>query len=411
MPINDNILEEIKSNKFKSKSLDLKSAQLKWNDIYTLANAFTNNIYITFLDLTSNHIGPEGAKALATITSLKSLKIGNYNRVGDEGAEALAFSNLTSLDLTGNEIGLNGAKALAKNTTILNLNLGFNNIEDKGAEAFACNTTLSYLNLSGNQITNLAIHAFSTNTTLKSFAISNNHLDNDCVKDIVSIVNLKSLDISYNNIGPKGAEILASSLSIRCLNISNNKIGDDGIRSLSVNPNIYSLTIEYCDISEEGVKALEINTNLTFIKVEDNFLWLGRINQVVTRNLKALIERRRLFFQTLIELANDKNKPDSQSNWSRLPMFLMLHIISLIEFSAIDSIRKNPQQIHACAFFIFNNVLSMREALKESTIKKQSFKLIEKIKEDKSFFWFYPSRTLQNFDSFKDDKEIPICKF
>merc|ERR1719174_2600915 len=73
------------------------------------------------LNLRSNHLKPEGGKALApalqALTGLKSLNLsGNY--MGPEGAKALApalqaMTGLKSLDLTANDLGPEGGKALA----------------------------------------------------------------------------------------------------------------------------------------------------------------------------------------------------------------------------------------------------------------------------------------------------------
>ena len=69
---------------------------------------------LTSLDLISNEIGAEGAKAIAaSLTGLTSLNLGN-NNIGAEGTKAIAalLPGLTSLDLRGNNIGTEGAAAL-----------------------------------------------------------------------------------------------------------------------------------------------------------------------------------------------------------------------------------------------------------------------------------------------------------
>ncbi len=76
----------------------------------------------TTVDLRSNKIGAEGAKALAealkTNASLTTVNL-EGNEVGDEGAKALAEAlktnaSLTTVDLWGNKIGDEGAKALSE---------------------------------------------------------------------------------------------------------------------------------------------------------------------------------------------------------------------------------------------------------------------------------------------------------
>ena len=96
------------------------------------------NPSLTNIDLGSNHIGDEGANALA---------------------EALAVV-LTNIDLGSNHIGDEGAKGLAEalkvNTSLTHINLHKNNIGEEGAkglaEALQINNLLTDTNLRGNGI-------------------------------------------------------------------------------------------------------------------------------------------------------------------------------------------------------------------------------------------------------------------
>ena len=114
-----------------------------------LIQVFDNDSTLTELGLYSNRIGAEGAKALATAlqtnSSLSTLYLGN-NEIGDEGAQALATalhtnSSLSSLSLGYNQIGAEGAQALATalqtNKTLTKLDLWNNQIGDEGAQALA----------------------------------------------------------------------------------------------------------------------------------------------------------------------------------------------------------------------------------------------------------------------------------
>ncbi len=107
---------------------------------------------LTTLSLFRNRIGDEGAKALAQNTTLTTLDLVG-NNIGDEGAKALAQNTtLTTLYLGGNNIGDEGAKALAQNTTLTRLSLYWNHIGVEGAKALAQNTTLTELYIGGNNI-------------------------------------------------------------------------------------------------------------------------------------------------------------------------------------------------------------------------------------------------------------------
>ncbi len=100
---------------------------------------------LTTLDIRDNHVGVEGARALAANTTLTTLDI-SFNNVGDEGARALAANTtLTTLDISFNNVGDEGARALAGNITLTTLDITGNQVGVEGARALAANTTLTTL--------------------------------------------------------------------------------------------------------------------------------------------------------------------------------------------------------------------------------------------------------------------------
>ncbi|WP_339045254.1 hypothetical protein [Candidatus Mesenet endosymbiont of Agriotes lineatus] len=134
-------------------TLNISKVKLTLKDIQHLVRFLQKNSYIIQLNLFSNKIGVEGAKALAKLTNLTSLDL-RFDYIGDEGAKALAkLTNLTSLDLEFNYIGDEGAKALAKLTNLTSLDLRSNKIGVEGAKALAKLTNLTFLDLIDNEIT------------------------------------------------------------------------------------------------------------------------------------------------------------------------------------------------------------------------------------------------------------------
>lgn len=104
------------------------------------------------------------AAELASNTNLKKLDL-DYNRVGVEGAKALAMAleqntTLEKLYLDGNAIGPAGAahlaSALEKNQTLRALNIGHNQVGPTGAATLAAsikhNHSLQWLNLNFNHL-------------------------------------------------------------------------------------------------------------------------------------------------------------------------------------------------------------------------------------------------------------------
>jgi hypothetical protein len=104
---------------------------------------------VTTLLLYNNHIGDEGAIAIAEALKVNALLTSvdlRNNCIGDDGAKAIAealkvTAVVTILNLSSNKIGDEGAIAIAealKVTAVLNeLGLGNNNIGDEGAKAIA----------------------------------------------------------------------------------------------------------------------------------------------------------------------------------------------------------------------------------------------------------------------------------
>jgi len=122
------------------------------------------SLRLTSLNLYSNSIGDEGAKAIAQSESMRSLiKLDlSCNSIGDEGAKAIARSesmrSLTELYLWNNSIGDEGAKAIAQSESmrsLTELDLSCNSIGDEGAKAIAQSESmrsLTELDLSYNSI-------------------------------------------------------------------------------------------------------------------------------------------------------------------------------------------------------------------------------------------------------------------
>ncbi len=201
-----------------------KALQETFEKIDKLVN---DNTSLTWLDLSSNNIGPEGTKAIAKAlennTSLTSLDLSS-NNIGPEGTKALAKAlenntSLTSLILWKNNIGPEGAKALAKalenNTRLTSLYLWKNNIGPEGTKAIAKalenNTRLTSIDLIGNDIGPEGAKAIA--------------------KSLEKNTSLTSLNLMRNNIGPEGAKAIAKALenntSLTSLNLESNDIDDD----------------------------------------------------------------------------------------------------------------------------------------------------------------------------------------
>ena len=150
-------------------SLDLRLNHIGDEGAKAIAEALKVNPVLTILRLDGNGIGDDGAKAIAEALKvnpvLNNLDL-RFNSIGDDGAKAIAEALkvnpvLTILDLGDNKnIGANGAKAIAEalkvNPVLTNLNLRYNEIRDNGAKAIAealkVNQVLTNLDLEYNNL-------------------------------------------------------------------------------------------------------------------------------------------------------------------------------------------------------------------------------------------------------------------
>lgn len=145
MPI-DEALEIIAENS--CSEISLISEEIDDEETEVLASALQKNNTIRKVDLSNNHIGDSGAKAIAkAFTSSILLRRNN---------------TLMEINLSCNDISDMGAcafaEALEKNNTLIKLNLFGNNIGNKGAIAFIKlkmskkNDTITEIELDGNHI-------------------------------------------------------------------------------------------------------------------------------------------------------------------------------------------------------------------------------------------------------------------
>ncbi|WP_265041421.1 TomO hydrophobic C-terminal domain-containing protein [Wolbachia endosymbiont (group B) of Melanostoma mellinum] len=210
-------------------------------DINKLISFLQENKNIIELSLSSCKIGNEGAKALANsnLTNLTELDL-HRNNIGKEGAKALANSNLTNLtklDLWFNDIGKEGAKALANLTKLTQLNLADNDIGKEGAKALANLTKLTQLNLSYNNI------------------------GNEGAKALANLTKLTRLDLSYNNIGAEGVEALANGnlTKLTRLYLNDNNIDAKGAKALAESE-------KYCEFIDKITQIEGNNEPMGFCK-------------------------------------------------------------------------------------------------------------------------------------------------
>ena len=193
--------------------------------------------------------GEELAAVMCASGSLAHLDLGG-NKIGDEGAKAIAAGvaasgSLTHLELQGNEIGNEGAKALAAGVaasgSLTRLWLSSNEIGDEGAKALAAAVAVSG-SLTEIQLDGEAMPVKQLKGS-KKVSLSNKRLGSSSAIVIAKCIevngSLRKLNLYNNSIGEAGTAALASAATdgalprLRILNLAYNRLGDGGVRALA----------------------------------------------------------------------------------------------------------------------------------------------------------------------------------
>eukprot|EP00941_MAST-03F_sp_MAST-3F-sp1_P002642 g2642.t1 len=240
------------------------SKDLSLPDVYNalVSDGLYKGQILSCLDISFQHIGPDGAEKLASaLSENSSLRILNaaYNNLGPRGIFHLSkalqkHEGLQEFCIYGNAIESAGGEFIAdllrKNSSILCLDLGYNELSSSGVSKLAAtlsehNFTLEDLRLHKNDLGDSG--AFFLAEPLKSEACS-----------------LTSLDLSHNEISSAGAKeickALMSNVKLKSLHLAlgNPSIGPQGAASLAklMKKNRYLEQVS-CDFQSIGVVGIE----------------------------------------------------------------------------------------------------------------------------------------------------------
>src|SRR5437763_461824 len=110
------LLNKVRNNEYTNEVLDLPNRNIDNDGATMIANALKKNIHSKEVNLAHNKIGHEGAEALAQL-QLAQLDL-SCNEIGPEGVLALSKARIESLDLSANSIQAKGAKFFANSLYI-----------------------------------------------------------------------------------------------------------------------------------------------------------------------------------------------------------------------------------------------------------------------------------------------------
>ncbi|XP_078058256.1 NACHT, LRR and PYD domains-containing protein 3-like [Mustelus asterias] len=295
----------------KCQELSLRLNKVGDSGVKLLSAALRNpECKIQKLDLDANALtdscAEDLASALSTNRSLIDLNLGG-NKLGDSGVKLLSVAlrnpdcKIQKLHLSGNDLtdscAEDLASALSTKRSLIDLNLGENNLGDSGVKLLSValrnpDCKIQKLNLSLNELTDSCAEdlasALSTNRSLIDLNLGYNKLGDSGVKLLsVALWNpeckIQKLHLQNNDLSDSCAEDLASALSTNRslidLNLSLNKLGDSGVKLLSValrNPDckIQKLHLGFNALTdscaEDLASALSTNQTLRFLYLESN---------------------------------------------------------------------------------------------------------------------------------------------
>ncbi|MDB4931137.1 MAG: gala protein, partial [Myxococcaceae bacterium] len=214
--------------------LDLCKQGVGPDGAWAVARALAANPYVTSVMMGADHLGPEGALALAAAAAapaVDTLYLG-CNAVGVEGARALADAviaqdRIRALWIKRNELGPGGAAELAR---MLREARGLRTLDAVSNE------------LGPDGVAALCAAAAVSPSPLETLFLCGNRAGVDGARRLADLIarrpSLRAVFFAGNAVGDEGARLLAAALrhapGLRVLGLSSNDIGPDGARALAL---------------------------------------------------------------------------------------------------------------------------------------------------------------------------------
>ncbi|XP_078060382.1 NACHT, LRR and PYD domains-containing protein 3-like isoform X2 [Mustelus asterias] len=276
----------------KIQKLDLYGNDLTDSCAEDLASALSTNRSLIDLDLGGNKLGDSGVKLMSVALRNPDCKIQKLDLSGndltDSCAEDLASAlstnrSLIDLNLGDNKLGDSGVKLLSvalrnPDCKIQKLDLRGNDLTDSCAEdlasALSTNRSLIDLNLGGNNLGDSGVKLLSValrnpDCKIQKLHLSGNDLTDSCAEDLASALStnrsLIDLYLSSNNLGDSGVKLLSVALRnpdckiqklyLRC-NALTDSCAEDLASALSTNQTLRILNLEFNSFTDQSVPAL-----------------------------------------------------------------------------------------------------------------------------------------------------------
>ncbi len=299
---------------FRMPSLSLKECQLGPEE----AKLFLNMPWIKSLDLSSNPLGDEGAKTLASLITLEELRLQSCNITPDGVKVFLNNKTLTTLDLSGNAVRYEGLLVLLSLSNLINLALTACKIKKLSKSThYTINKNLKTLNFGQNSLENqemISLLTYCPGLTqvdfgfMKTSAIDLNQivkfqnlkiLKLDCIaltdENVLDLSNhpfITELSLLSCGLSPTGLGYLSKNPVLKKLDLSNNEKlqGDTVNKHFSNFPALTHLILNNCYISDKAISSIAKNPRLQKLKLTKNSITLswGIIALALNANISEL---------------------------------------------------------------------------------------------------------------------------
>ncbi|XP_048362948.1 leucine-rich repeat-containing protein 34 isoform X2 [Sphaerodactylus townsendi] len=298
-------------------------------DFQALAVVFSNNAFLTGLDLRYNRLTDDGAALIgAFLQDNRTLRYLNlmFNDIGTAGAESISKAlhrndTLIYLRMTGNKIdnkgGMHFAAMMQINSTLQKLDLGDCDLGTQSLIAVATvlnhNESIKAINLNRpilySEEEESTVHLalmLRANSTLVELHLCKHEMKNFGAERLCDALyenrSLRYLDISCNKITRDGVRFLGKLLklndSLEILDLNFNRIEDDGAFYLSEALALYNRTLQALAVTNNNItgkglvalsEAMKTNPVLSYI-----YIWGNKIDESACVAFADLLQSGRL---------------------------------------------------------------------------------------------------------------------
>jgi Leucine-rich repeat (LRR) protein len=228
--------------------LDLSYAQVTGKGLKELA-VFKN---LDTLRLLQTKV-TDGMKALTELKHLAALSVSAYNAVPSDLHELAALDSLEALEI-GSRLGPEGARAVASIPNLLDLYAYMN---DEEVAEVAVMKRLRTLRTGGSGLTDAGMRHVAKIKTLTAVAVTGALVGDEGAKALATLPALEHLDLTQTRVGDEGMKALARVKSLKTLRLGDRKVTEAGIVALAGLDNLVALDLSGANLWPTGPKRTE----------------------------------------------------------------------------------------------------------------------------------------------------------